>query len=69
MAKVKYLGDPENEQRDSIVIGDVELPKGTFVKTSDEFARRFATHPHFEVQGIAQPDVTDVEFTEDPPAA
>ncbi|MBU9579606.1 hypothetical protein KTE26_14320 [Ralstonia mannitolilytica] len=69
MAKVKYLGDPENEQRTSIVIDDVECQKGEFVKTTDEFARRFATHPHFEVQGLRGADVTDVEFTETPPAA
>jgi len=55
MAKVKYLGDPENEARTSITIGDVECPKDEVVKMSDDLARNLVGHPHFEVQGVRAP--------------
>ena len=65
MAKVKYLGDPENEARTSITIGDVECPKDEVVKVPDDLARNLVGHPHFEVQGVRAP-VQSEPATADP---
>lgn len=59
MAKVKYLGDPENEARTSITIGDVDCPKDEFVKISDDLARPLVGHPQFEVQGVRTAPVVE----------
>lgn len=53
MAKVKFLGDPSGEEhRDSAEHAGVVLPLGEFVKMPDQHARKLATNPHFEVQGL-----------------